>query len=61
MIIIASHAKRMHKYMNTKYKLSNSNAYISLNKKNLERNRTPKYAQTNVKKYAQTHVKNKSL
>jgi hypothetical protein len=52
-IINANHASSVYKYMNTKLKLLNCNAniYIYFNKKCLEQNLTPKYAQTKTTEY----------
>jgi hypothetical protein len=48
-IINASHASSIYKYTKTKLKLLNCNANIDFNKKCLEQNLTPKYAQRKMK------------
>jgi hypothetical protein len=49
-IITANHAKSMHKYMNTKFKLLNWKANINFNKVSLD-NIELQNMQTNVKEY----------
>jgi hypothetical protein len=56
MVIHASHASSINKFMNSKLKLLNCNANIHFNRTCLERNLTPKYAHIKINSHYKTII-----
>jgi hypothetical protein len=60
-ILNASHTSSIYKYMNTKLKLLNCNANLYFNRKCLELNLTPIYAQTKIKMNPHNKIVNEKM